>query len=296
MAQRGKLKRYLLLLDKLTREPSMGDLLDLMDNQGFNVSKRTIQRDLEDLRDEFGVEVQYDRANNVYRITGDQSERDTLKQMLERAQLLELVQASGNNLTELRQYLHFEDLGRLSGLEHIGPLLKAIRSRNEVKVSYQKFGEPEPAPYRFKPHRLKEFRGRWYLLGLSTKYEHPIALGLDRIRKVERMKKRFTRHAYQIDSFYDHVIGVDTRPGEPERVVLHFKPSQAPYVLALPLHWSQVVKEEDARGTTVVLNVMPNIELQQILLGLGDSVKVLEPEHLALSIKKMHIQAAARYG
>lgn len=177
----------------------------------------------------------------------------------------------------------------------MAPLLRAIRERREADVTYRKFYEDTAKTFRVRPHQLKEYRGRWYVLGPTTKHARPIALGLDRIEKLEVLRTRFTRKDDALTGIYDHAIGVDASPGKPERIVLRFNAMQAPYVKALPLHASQQVEQEDDNGATISLFVMPNMELRQLLMGWGASVRVLEPKHLAKEIRQAHKEAAAGY-
>lgn len=295
MSQRGKFKRYLLILERLATQPSLEQLRDRLHEHGHEVSARTLQRDLEELRDEFGVEAGYDRAGNCYRITAGLDSVSMLMNLLERAQLLELVRDGGKPKAGAHECLRFEELGRLRGIQHMEPLLRAVRERREAKVDYHKFGTEETKSIRIRPHLLKEFRGRWYVIGPASDYDHPIALGLDRIEGVQVLAARFKRDEKKVVELYDHTIGVDTSPGKAERILLHFTPAQAPYVKALPLHSSQLLEQEDDRGLTVSMYVMPNFELRQILLGYGSSVKVLEPTSLAGDIRKAHQEAAAKY-
>ncbi|HMN04140.1 MAG TPA: WYL domain-containing protein [Flavobacteriales bacterium] len=296
MSYRGKLKRYWLILKRLQQAPSMAEIIDHLNDHGFEISQRTVERDLEDLRDDFGVEVVYNRPGNSYGIS-EELTRDLpgLMHLLDRVQLLELVQGNTNGLRELHRFVHFEGLGQLRGIQHLEPLLQAIRLQREVRITYKKFSEDKAKVHRVKPHQLREFHGRWYVLGPTANHTRPIALGLDRMEEVEVTDKRFKRKENELDALYTHSIGVDTSPDKPEQVVLHFHPQQAPYVKALPLHPSQVPVKEDARGLTVSLHVMVNFELRQIILGHGRLVKVIAPKHLAANIRKAHREAAAQY-
>lgn len=296
MSQQGKLKRYLLILERLQHAPTLAELSEHLSDEGFELNYRTIQRDLAELRDEFGVDTVYDRSSNTYSITGDEEDLPGLMQLLERAQLLELVRDGGQGLGELRRCIHFEELGRLRGIKHIAPLLRAIRERREVKVLYRKFYADTAKTFRIQPHLLKEYRGRWYVLGPSAEHVRPIALGLDRIKEITLLAKRFKRYDRKIAELYDQAIGVDTSPEVPERIVLRFNAMQAPYAKALPLHPSQQVEEEDKDGATITLFVMANFELRQIILALGNAVRVLEPKYLAKEIKQAHLDAARQYG
>lgn len=295
MSQRGKFKRYLLILERLATVPSLEQLRAHLHDYGHEVSARTLQRDMEDLRDEFDIEVQYSRQENGYRIVEGLDAVSMLIRLLERVQLLELVRDGGKSKLASHGYLQFEELGRLQGIQHMETLLLAVRERREVKVDYRKFGAEEAKLIQMRPHLLKEFRGRWYVLGPANGYDHPIALGLDRIEGIQVLSNRFKRSGQKLNELYDSAIGVDTSPGRPELIELHFSPHQVPYVKALPLHHTQTLVSEDEHGAVFRLYVMPNFELRQLLLGMGDAVKVLDPDHLAQAIHQAHRAAASRY-
>jgi predicted DNA-binding transcriptional regulator YafY len=295
MSYQGKLKRYLLILDKLKYKPSFADLAEHLEEHGFSLSPRTLQRDLEEIRVELGIEVAYDRTTNTYNVVGGHAEQAGVMQLLERAQLLELVSSDGKGLPELHRYVRFEELGRLRGIHFLAPLLKAIRERREVNVGYRKFQDERSKTYKVQPHMIKEYHGRWYLLGRTGRHPQPIALGVDRMEKLDVLRARFKRNGDEVADFYDHVIGVDASPGKAERIVLRFDPVQAKYIKSLPLHPTQQVEQEDKNGVTISLFVMPNIELQQQVMGWGVSVQVLEPKHLAKTIRQAHKAAAGRY-
>lgn len=293
MSYRGKVKRYLLILDRLQRPANFNELESLLEEEGFQLSQRTLQRDLSDLRDEFGIEVPYDHSTKTYAVE-DQTDLQGVMQLLERAQLLELVH-DGRSLKALHRCIRFEELGRLQGLHHLRPLLQAIRTRHVVKITHRKFQEDRSKQHIIRPHLLKEYRGRWYVLGHSEKHAGPIALGLDRIEKLETTRTKFTRKDDKVADFYENVIGVDSSPGKPELIRLRFESVQSRYVKALPIHHSQQVESEDKNGVVFSVYVMANTELRQMLMGWGDLVQVLEPKYLAKEIRDAHRNAALQY-
>ena len=285
MSFRAKLKRYLLILEKLPQRPSLAELAGHLADHGLDSSLRTLQRDLEQVRDELGVEVDYDRPANQYFIARKGPYHDTVLQLLERAQLLELVDGDTRNLRELGDRVEFEGLGCLHGIKHLAPLLRAIRERRAVAIHYRRYQTEALRIHQMSPHLLKEYRGRWYVLGIAKGYAAPIALGLDRIEQLEMKAERFA--AGKVDGVRRHyapVIGVDASPGTVERVVLRFTPLQGRYVKALPVHPSQQVLRDDAEACDIALDVLPNYELRQWVLSQGSTVKVLKPASLAAEL------------
>jgi len=66
MSKHGTIRRYTLIIEKIKRgqHPSFGDIKDYLYEHGFEVGDRTIQRDIEQIRYEFALEISYDRQKN----------------------------------------------------------------------------------------------------------------------------------------------------------------------------------------------------------------------------------------
>ena len=75
MSIHGTIRRYTLIIEKINRKqyPSFDTIKDYLFEHGFEVSARTIQRDIEQIRFDFGIEIQYDRYKNGYFIDVDSS-------------------------------------------------------------------------------------------------------------------------------------------------------------------------------------------------------------------------------
>ena len=65
MSFQGKLKRYLLILEKVKHRPTFKEISEHLQEHGFTMSSRTFQRDIEQIRYELGIEVHYDRDHRV---------------------------------------------------------------------------------------------------------------------------------------------------------------------------------------------------------------------------------------
>ncbi|MEZ4757652.1 MAG: WYL domain-containing protein [Flavobacteriales bacterium] len=296
MSFQGKLKRFLLILEQVKHTPTFAQLQEHLQQHGFALSARTLQRDIEQIRVELGLEIGYDRTRNTYHLPATKEGRHSVLPLLERAVLGELLAASGSDLRSTADVVLMERNGALQGLQHWGTLLRAIRERRWVEIAYQRFQKEEGSSFRMRPFLLKEYGGRWYVLGLADGYDNPISLGLDRITGLVTTTKRFaaTERA-AVEAFYTNVIGVDASAGKVERVVLRFTPVQGKYVKALPLHPTQKVVKEDRESTVIELLVHPNRELHNELLAMGDGVRVMEPASLVKAIAKAHKAAAKQY-
>jgi predicted DNA-binding transcriptional regulator YafY len=293
MGFQSKLRRYLIILERARERPTLAELKAHLEGHGFKLSTRTLQRDIEQIRADLGLELVYDRPSNTYHLPEGSDDRAALLPLLERAVLGDLLGANGEAIRSTAPYVRMEHKGYLLGLRHWDVLLRAIRDRHEVLITYRHAVQVPNEVFRMRPCLLKEYRGRWFLLGTAKGYTHPIGLGLDRIAAVKLTTEHFpARERLNVELFYDPVIGMDTSAPQPIPVQLWFTALQGQYVKALPLHSSQRVVREDAEGVTVSLFVVPNFEFRRELLGFGPRVRILEPAWLATEIRHEHLSAA----
>ncbi len=68
MSKHGVIRRYILLIEKIGKKqfPSFDDLKEFLSDHGFRISSRTLQRDMEQIRFEFGLEIEYNHLKNGY--------------------------------------------------------------------------------------------------------------------------------------------------------------------------------------------------------------------------------------
>jgi predicted DNA-binding transcriptional regulator YafY len=78
-------------------------------------------------------------------------------------------------------------------------------------------------------------------------------------------------------------------------VKLHFSPKRLPYVVTKPLHESQKLLSQDQDGGTIQIKVVPNLELEQLLLSFGEDITVLYPISLRNRINSRLGSACENY-
>jgi predicted DNA-binding transcriptional regulator YafY len=255
----------------------MVEMMDYLFQQGFENSKRTMQRDFQHIRDEFGVNIVYNRSRNGYYIPEESS--PYVDQFLRLANLAQLTQIFAINNRELLNYISFESQGSLRGLHHLTPLLNAIRNSQVVRINHTTFYRKETRTYEVQPYLLKEYGERWYLVGWVLEKNEFRSFGIDRIDGLEITAKLFDRkeHPEPLD-FFRHSIGIIYSDQKPEIVELSFQPFQGKYIKTLPLHDSQIVVEDTQDIVRVKLFVSPSVELKRKILSYGSKVKVEKPD------------------
>jgi len=186
--------------------------------------------------------------------------------------------------------VEFEDAPTVKGSEFIEQLIAAIRTKKVLCLHYQSFSTNLAKQYTIHPYYLKEYRNRWYLLGLENEKEEVITLGLERILSIETNPNKFYTHIpFDSAAYFKHTIGisVSNRQNTPERVVVNYSPQQALYLKTQPLHASQKIVAETNGACIMEYLLCPNYELKALFLGMGKSCRVLEPLSLVEEMKSL---------
>lgn len=184
--------------------------------------------------------------------------------------------------------MSFETNEFLKGIEHLSELFNAIIYKKVLKVSYHSFSSKKANDILFHPYHLKQFNKRWFLFGKNELYENLTNLALDRIEAIEQVDESYIENMeIDFEEYFEDIIGV-TIPEESSliKIELYAKSSLAPYIKTKPLHGSQKTIKEDTEGFTFSIELIPNRELESLLLSFGESLKVLSPTPIQEKIKK----------
>src|SRR5688572_22354193 len=108
-----------------------------------------------------------------------------------------------------RSYIEFEKNELLKGLNFIDPIHKAIVKKVVLLVSYKSFKSREPVQIIVYPYLLKEYRNRWFLLGVNKKGRGTQLLALDRMEHVMELRaEEYQKPGFDVDTFFADAIGV----------------------------------------------------------------------------------------
>jgi predicted DNA-binding transcriptional regulator YafY len=297
----------------------------LYDYEGMDkgISRRTIQADIQMMRsDKLGYyapivivdKKYYTYEDPEYSITNIPLSGEDLARMNEAVEMLKQFKGFShfNNLNDVVQKLeshvhaassnqrpaiHFEKNDNLKGLVHLDTIYQAIVQEKALDISYQSFKARDGQRFFFHVWWLKEFKNRWFAVGMQGNKQDIYTLALDRMSEVsisEEMPYRSNK-TYTPDDYYKDVIGVTVSPTmRPVEVQLWVSAQHAPYVLTKPLHHSQeLVEEREDKSVVIQLHVQQNYEMEREILGFGAGMIVLSPERLRKAIK-YHVMGAAR--
>jgi predicted DNA-binding transcriptional regulator YafY len=305
MSKRGYISRYLLILKKLKVKPysTYDELQSYIDNQfdylqmqddtlNIGFSKRTLQRDIKEIRNIFGIDIEYSKSQKGYSISQNENENMNFQRMMEAFDMFNSL----NLAQDLTPFIHLEKR-RPQGTENLYGLLHAVKNRLQIKFTYQKFWEEETSQRLVEPYALKEFENRWYIMAKDSKDNNIKSFAFDRLTNLEITTQHYQYpDNYSIEQTYRYCFGIiSPNDEEPQDIILSFDPFQGKYIKTLPLHETQQVLVDNDEETKIKLRLCLTHDLLMELLSFGDNMKVIEPKSLADQIKQAHEKAFRQY-
>ena len=305
MSKRGYISRYLLILRKLKVKPysSYEELKGYIENQleylqmqddtlSIGFSKRTLQRDIREIRNTFGIDIEYSKTAKGYFISQSDMENMNFQRMIEAFDMFNSL----NLAQDLTPFIHLEKR-RPQGTENLYGLLHAIKNKFQIKFSYQKFWDDEICLRTVEPYALIEFKNRWYLLANDLKDLTIKSFALDRFSSLNIIGKKFQFPAdFNVTEYFKHCFGI-IRPdkAKPQEVILSFDAFQGKYIKSLPLHESQVINQDNEDELLIGLTIYVTHDFIMEILSYGESVKVIKPDNLIIDIKTSYQDALNLY-
>ena len=305
MSKRAFLSRYLLIIKKLKSKPysTLEGICSYIDNKleylqmqdedlNMGFSRRTFQRDMKEIKDLFGVDIEYSRTNKGYFINHNEMDNMNFQRMIEAFDLFNSLNLS----QDLSPFVHLEKR-RPQGTENLYGLLHAIKNKFQIKFDYEKFWEEEITRRTSEPYAMKEFKNRWYVIAKDLKDGNVKTFALDRLTNLEITNGKFEYPKdYNIEENYRYCFGIiNPNNEEPQNILLSFDPFQGKYIKSLPLHETQQIVIDNEEELQIKLKLCVTQDLVMELLSFGDDLKVLNPKSLADEIKKAHHQAFKQY-
>lgn len=292
------INRYYLIINKIRGAyyPSFENIQEHLANHDIEISLRTLQRDLQNIRNEFGIEVLYNKLENGYVIDKDETgDYEYFLRFFEMTVMSGTLTDTLKNNPNISDFISFDVSEPTSGVEHISKILYAIQDHFEVKIQYKRFQDEKPFEANIAPGLIKEYKKRWYLIAWNLDLNEFRTYGLERIVSLELTSKNFDKKLVKdCKELFTHVIGLSSPTEKPELVELSFNAYQGKYIKTLPLHHSQTVLVDNENEYRILLKVVPNYELIQLILSHREKIDVIKPEWLRQEIKKICLEIANR--
>jgi len=300
MAKQDYILRYLTIIKKLrkNREATFEEIKEYLREESeiqdrpFSISNRTFQRDLNEIRTLFKIDIQFNFSSKVYYIADDQ-QSDLNNRMLESIDTINSLKLA----SDITRYMIFEKR-KAKGTQHFYGLLHAIKNRIVINLTHQTYAYDEPTERLVEPLALKESKGRWYLFAKDRNDKKLKTFGLDRVNGFDYTAFRFdyppNLDVYEV--FHNCFGVINPEDGKPEEVILSFDPEHGKYIKSYPIHESQTILVDDEDELRIKLYLYITIDFIMELLSNRDTFRIISPKRLKDEIVEIHKNAIAING
>jgi len=274
----------------------------------FEVSRRTVARDLDFLRDEERAPLAYDDARHGFTLTDETytlppvriSRKEAFSFGLARKLLAHyegtpLHLDMRSVLDKIAESLEGDVTIEPAWLsEHVGVLPEdrvridpvvwaqmagCVERREAIRATYQTF-DGRVSEYDLHPYHLLAYHGNWYALAMNTAKDRVETFALSRFKRIEGTGQPFTRPAeFSPEAYARQAFGI-VGGEEPIKVRLLFEPKLAVYITERQWHPSQEFRPRPDGRVEMRLETTGRKELVRWVLSWMPDVKVLAPQNL----------------
>jgi predicted DNA-binding transcriptional regulator YafY len=317
-------------IELLIRNRGSVTFAELMDELG--ISRATLKRDLEYLRERLEAPIVYDRESNGYRFEAASRDRQDVKHelpglwfsereihaLLTMHQLIEGLDEGGvlaRHLQPLLDKLHGmlgasdaesrEMAKRVKVLsaarrpvpaKHFEVIGGALTRRLRVHLLYWVRSRREMTERVVSPQRLVHWRNTWYLDAWCHASDSLRRFALDAIREADVVEQRAKDVSIKtIEAELDAGYGAFSG-AKVQWATLDFTPEAAQWVRHEQWHPQQEAKPHSDGSLTLRVPYADATELAMDLLRHGEQVRVVAPAALAALVRSRLLSGAARYG
>ncbi len=312
-------------IDRLLKERAPVSFAALL--QALEVSRATLKRDLDYMRDRFNAPIEYDRAARGYRFgarrAGPRYELPglwfsadeahallTMRQLLVElepgllgphiepmlARLRAILGTGEHSWTEIERRIRILQPGRRGGRgDQFGVVATALLRRRRLHIRHYHRARDRETEREVSPQRLVYYRDNWYLDAWCHLRKDLRSFAVDAIRAAVLLDARAKEVARaELDAYLSSGYGIFAGR-QVEWAQLRFSAPAARWAAAQTWHPQQRA-QADAEGRWVLeLPYADDRELVMNILRYGADVEVLGPPDLRRRVAETLAQAAARY-
>jgi proteasome accessory factor B len=275
----------------------------------LEVSVKTVQRDIEFMRDRLNLPVEFDCVRNGYRYTSEVESFPTLQitegelvamMVAEKAlqqyrgttferplfsafrkMTASLPDAVSLSLADWDQTIAFKTSAeQIMDLEVFDALARAAARRERVELDYRKPGRKETERRLVDPYQLANVNGEWFLFAYCHLRRDIRTFVPARIRGIRKTGEKFDRpQKFSLERRLRDSFGVHSATGD-FRVIVQFDETVADYIREKRWHISQELVELRNGGVELRLRLSSLDEIARWILGWGGKAVVKEPAEL----------------
>jgi proteasome accessory factor B len=176
-----------------------------------------------------------------------------------------------------------------------GEIAESLQQSKLLKISYLKPGAGKRTEREIEPYHLVSFQGEWYVIGFCRRRKKVLTFAISRIKSAELSPQTFT-----IPEDFDYQKTAGERFGifagqKTFKVTILFDKENAPYVKEREWHPSQKIKSRRDGSLLLTLTTSHFLEIKKWILSWGRGAQVIEPESLRKEIVTELAQMMEQY-
>jgi len=280
----------------------------------LEVSDKSIQRDLDFMRDRLQLPIEYDGTRHGYYYTQEVSSFPMMQ--ISEGELFALLVAEkalqqyrgttferplmsafkkiaeslpdtiSLNLAEWEQTISFRTRAEpILNLQIFDVLAKATSRHQQIELAYRKPGQEKPEKRVVDPYHLANINGEWFLFAFDHLRKDIRTFAPGRIKHARLTGKTFKRpEKFSVEKNLRNSFGVHSGKGVRD-VVIHFDAAVADYIREKRWHPSQKLRPLPRGGVALRMQISSLAEVERwIMSWSGNAVPVAPPE-LVASVK-----------
>jgi predicted DNA-binding transcriptional regulator YafY len=290
------------------------------------VNPRTIQRDIEYMKDIFNAPLEYDASHRGYYYTepnffiksvplseGELFSIALFDQLLEQYRntplegnlrkifskivqcLPDNVSVDANFLTTQMSFIP-DHAGKID-LKVFKLIFQALKLRNTITFEYRPLAKTTHMKRTVDPYHAICQKGNWYIIGFCHDKQEPRLFSFSRMQNITITKKVFSiPEDFNPNEYFDKEMGVWASARTPKTIELVFDKDIGTFALDRQWHSSQEVKANDDGSVYVKFTTTQMPEVFRWVMGQGHTVKVLGPDDLVVMVKEEAVSMLGMYG
>ena len=311
----NKVQRYRLLqIDEEIRSGKFPNATSL--SKKIEVSSRTIQRDIEYMRDMYNAPIEFDAYKNGYYYTEENfyiksvplSEGELFSvalfdQLLEqyrntplendlRSVFKKIEMSLPNKITLDSSFLQNQitfipdQMGTINS-ENFSKVFSALKNRHVLDFEYRPLQKTTWMTRRINPLHAVCQKGNWYVMGFCHDKKDIRVFNFSRMQNVTESKEEFDiPEDFNPDKYFDKEIGIWLSATKKYTVELLISAEIGTFALERSWNKNQKIEQHEDGSVWVSFETTQLPEVKRWVLGQGKTVKVLGPDELIAQVKE----------
>ena len=311
----NKVQRYRLLqIDEEIRSGKFPNATSL--SKRIEVSSRTIQRDIEYMRDMYNAPIEFDAYKNGYYYTEENfyiksvplSEGELFSvalfdQLLEqyrntplendlRSVFKKIEMSLPNKITLDSSFLQNQttfipdQMGTINP-ENFSKVFSALKNRHVLDFEYRPLQKTTWMTRRINPLHAVCQKGNWYVMGFCHDKKDIRVFNFSRMQNVTESKEEFDiPEDFNPDKYFDKEIGIWLSATKKYTVELLISAEIGTFALERSWNKNQKIEQREDGSVWVSFETTQLPEVKRWVLGQGKTVKVLGPDELIAQVKE----------